>query len=519
MFRGSRVKPGKIVSTRDYPLQTFFWSDFTTRKDHDYTYRVVALRGRPGELEEAEEVSIRIQMDDEDKANHAIYFNRGVGTSQAYVRKFGNKKPTELAGREVWRWLSRGLFKSILDYIGQANSARFGLRAAVYEFDQGAVLKAFAKARDSGADVQIIYDARTRISQTNPQASKLEPARSNEAAIEAAGLTDCAIKRQADPNDISHNKFIVLLKDGEPVQVLTGSTNLTDGGIFGHSNCAHIVRDPRVAAKYLKYWKKLSTDPEMERRAEDDEIRPWNDENFPVPRGLPSAGSTTTIFSPRRTLEALQWYAERMDQAQTAVFLTAAFGVTDLFEEVLAKPKDYLRYVLLETRDEDMDVLIESPNNRVAVGNVLLENKFERWMAEQLTGLNLHVKYIHTKYMLLDPLSDDPLVITGSANFSDASTRRNDENMLVIRGDTRVADIYLGEFMRLFQHFYFRMIANASRAESRAAVSSTEAPRVSSTQPNRTPRKRGYLESSDRWRLPYYEAGTPKALERTYFAG
>jgi hypothetical protein len=58
--------------------------------------------------------------------------------------------------------------------------------------------------------------------------------------------------------------------------------------------------------------------------------------------------------------------------------------------------------------------------------------------------------------MLLDPLSDDPIVITGSANFSEASTTANDENMLVIRCDSRVADIYLGEFMRLFTHFRFR---------------------------------------------------------------
>ena len=39
--------------------------------------------------------------------------------------------------------------------------------------------------------------------------------------------------------------------------------------------------------------------------------------------------------------------------------------------------------------------------------------------------------------MLIDPLSEYSIVITGSANFSDASTERNDENMLVIRGDTQ----------------------------------------------------------------------------------
>ena len=48
------------------------------------------------------------------------------------------------------------------------------------------------------------------------------------------------------------------------------------------------------------------------------------------------------------------------------------------------------------------------------------------------------------------------MVISGSTNFSDASTKDNDENMLVIRGDKRVADIYLGEFMRLWRHYRFR---------------------------------------------------------------
>jgi len=52
----------------------------------------------------------------------------------------------------------------------------------------------------------------------------------------------------------------------------------------------------------------------------------------------------------------------------------------------------------------------------------------------------------------------DPLVVSGSANFSRPSQQSNDENMLVIRGDTRVADCYLGEFMRIFDHHYARYV-------------------------------------------------------------
>jgi phosphatidylserine/phosphatidylglycerophosphate/cardiolipin synthase-like enzyme len=500
-FKDGAAPAGAFVTTREHPLQTFMWCDFTVRKAREYTYRVVAMRGTPNNLEEGESVSVRLKMEDEEEGKHTIYFNRGVAGSQAYLRKFGDKHPKDVPDREAWRWLSRGLFRALLNFIKQADGAEYGLRAAVYEFNQGAVVEAFADAAKSGADVKIVFDARQVISETNhPKGSKLQPCDDNRKAIEKAGIDAICTARTKNPQAISHNKFIVLLKNGEPIEVWTGSTNMTQGGIFGHSNVGHLVRDPEVAAQYLKYWEKLQTDPETNRDEALDEIRPWNDENFPVPEDLPAENSTSTIFSPRRTLDALNWYGKLMDNAQTAVFLTAAFGVNDMFKGILEKPRDYLRYLLLESSDKKIDELAKIKYNNVAVGSVLEKNEFNDWMKEQLTGLNDHVKYIHTKYMLINPLSDDPIVITGSANFSDASTRRNDENMLVIRGDTRVADIYLGEFMRLFNHFKFREFAN------RQATGAGDA-------------GDGFLIPDDSWRSPYYEADSMKAKERQYFAG
>ena len=43
--------------------------------------------------------------------------------------------------------------------------------------------------------------------------------------------------------------------------------------------------------------------------------------------------------------------------------------------------------------------------------------------------LNQHVSYIDSKFLLRYPLGKDPIVVTGSANFSNAST--NDENMIM----------------------------------------------------------------------------------------
>jgi phosphatidylserine/phosphatidylglycerophosphate/cardiolipin synthase-like enzyme len=455
---------------------------------------------------DGEDVSVRIQMENEDEGTHAVYFNRGVAGSQAYARKFGNRRPDQVPNREAFRWLSRGLFKAMLDFIAQADSKRFGLRASVYEFRQGAVLKAFRKAADKGADVKIIFDDRQVINEKTPEKSKVQPSMQNREGIETFDLEDMVIPRQADGNAISHNKFIILLDKGKPVQVWTGSTNMTDGGIFGHSNVGHIVRDPDVAAKYLEYWEHLKNDPAMARKEADDQIRPFNEDHTPVPDDEPPAKRTIAIFSPRRTSTALEWYAELMDKAQTAVFMTAAFGVGGVFEEVFAEDRDYLRYLLLEKEDNNMDRLTRDIDNRIAVGNVLGKTAFEDWLRERfqperLTGLNKNVKFIHTKYALIDPLSDDPIVITGSANFSDASTRRNDENMLIIRGDTRVADIYLGEFMRLFNHFFFRMVAasngNGGGEEDRPVSA---------------------LIPDDSWRTPYYNEGTVKQKERVYFS-
>ena len=92
-----------------------------------------------------------------------------------------------------------------------------------------------------------------------------------------------------------------------------------------------------------------------------------------------------------------------------------------------------------------------------AAGASLDTDSLANFRGERTNPLNVN-RYIHTKFMLVDPLSDDPLVVTGSANFSRPSQRVNDENMLVIRGDTRVADIYFGEFMRIFDHHYARYI-------------------------------------------------------------
>jgi phosphatidylserine/phosphatidylglycerophosphate/cardiolipin synthase-like enzyme len=508
--------PGSLVSTHEAPIQSFMWGDYTTFPSNEYVYKIVPVYGSPKNLIYGDPVEIDIKTEDVDNEEFGIYFNRGVAGSQAYARKFGNKTPEE-AGPEAFKWLSRGLEEAILAFIGEANGAEYSIRAAAYEFSHEGVLNAFKQASQRGADVKIVYDAR---------ANKTGPKVASEAAIAKAGIQDLMIPRTSDPSFISHNKYIILLKNGVPIQVLTGSTNFTDGGIYGQSNVVHIVRDTKVAAKYLDYWTKLSEDTPVKL------LRPWNVENTPTPKNTFSDG-VQPVFSPRSSDDALRWYSNEIDTATTLVGFTAAFGVNDFFADVMTTNAVNTRYVLFEKKPPAPNPkkpekgptkayikyldYSKINNNNIAIGEILSksiigDSELHRWLGENLSGLNKMVKYLHTKYMFIDPLGEDPTVISGSANFSEASTTNNDENMLVIKGNTAVSDIYLGEFMRIWNHFYFRDIANRY-AQVNAKKIMVNAAEESEDEELASP----YLEINDSWTDDYFGGNPQKTQERILF--
>ncbi len=512
-------------SSEHNPFQAFVWGDYTVKPERKYTYRVSSRFGSPGDLQTEDTVELEVTTEPIDAGRHAIFFNRGAATSQAYALRFPDQQGKRPQG-EALKWLSRGLDEAVRDFIGQADSSRWGLRASIYELQYRPVLEAFKKAAEAGADVKIVFDC---VDNSEPETDKhgpveSQPSTNNLEAIEAVGV-DALCTRRDNISYISHNKFIVLLDEGEPVQVWTGSTNLTEGGIFGHSNVGHQIRDADVAAHYLGYWEELATDPTAK------ELRKWTVADTKPPATtpeqlldlddpLPPPGTVGTVFSPRSGIKTLEWYAKLMDTADSSVFLTAAFGVSKQLNEVFGKDKPYLRYLLLDNRRGRVDTIargIEAdPDNQVAAGAFFGKGGWKQWVEEKVTGLNNHVQFIHTKYMLIDPLSDDPVVITGSANFSEASTSENDENMLVIRGDTQVADVYLGEFMRLFSQF--RLRGRTNTPEDKLLATAGVAPEL-------TAEEMKFLHEDSSWAEAAYAEPdadgnpTPETRERLLFSG
>ena len=500
--------PGMRYPTNKHPIQGFTWSDFTAKPGHRYTYRVQALRGTPAALKKFKQVEVEVKTEAEEDGDHDIFFNRGAAASQEFARRFNKLPSLETAPPDDprWAWLSRGAMEAITAFVARATNGQFSLRVAAYEFRLDLFADALKAASDRGVDVKVMFDACNNPPDKN---GDVFPRDQNRATADAAQIaTPQRVERvtRADVKQppISHNKFIVLLKQGKPVAVLTGSTNFSRGGVFGQSNVVHVVENATVAQAYLHVWESLSSNPDHQ------QLRLTLSALNRIPVEKPLRG-TTCIFSPQASDAALQWYADRASKADAALFMTFAFGMNDLFKDVYRHGKAALRYALMDkllrpgirkadqaTALEEMTDLRKMPENRIAVGNRITTNTFDRWLKEQLTGLNQHVQFIHTKFMLIDPLSDDPIVITGSANFSAASTTDNDENMLVIRGNKRVADVYIGEYMRLWNHYAFR--------DWLASTGASENPEFK------------HLDTTNRWWRGYF-GNTVRSRQRQYFSG
>jgi len=495
--------PGVKVSSRDHPFQGFQWCDWSVSPGESYSYRVVARTGTPRSLKDGPAVTFDVTAEKDDVGKHSVYFNRGAVASQAYADRFQNRPPDKI-GQAAWDWLSHGLVEALERFLGQAGEGD-EIHGAIFEFKHPRVYAALKAAKKRKVKIFVIYDGSTQ-------------GKANREALDDEGVFSWLpeashLRARLHSGRYAHNKFFVLSRGEVPREVWTGSTNLSTNGIFGHSNNAHVVRDQRVARAFKEYWNRLWEDPTRKDLAADDA------EATPAPPN-PWNAETTPIFSPQSDTSALEWYAQ-LPLEHKPLFMTFAFGMNDLFVPIYERDDGVMRFALMEKKGNGRAIKEQAkvinrirrlPNVVVAVGDAIDEdNAFDRWLAERTTvTTDVHVRFVHTKYMLVDPLGDDPVIVVGSANFSKASCDTNDENMLVIKGNRDLADIYFGEFMRLHVHYAYR--------------ESLHFPRRPGEEDDYAAHRKYLVESSD-WiegEKPgqgYFDKGSPRAIRRAFFAG
>jgi phosphatidylserine/phosphatidylglycerophosphate/cardiolipin synthase-like enzyme len=504
---------GDDVTTARAPLQRFRWGDYTVYPGKRYRYRVVPRYGTPEQLiaagVAAEKpggadslgggVTVEITTEDDAKPETMVIFNRGAAASEAYVRRFGQTDPSD--SPQARAWLSRGLEEGLLAFLRRAVDKGWALHASIYEFQKPELLAGLGEAAERGAEVSVVYHARskTKADLKDDKASLQATADArgevlpkevlpqvdsdsddddegggkgggdmtrakNEAAIAAAGLVAKGVKvspRAAAPSSaIMHDKYVVLLQAGTPVAVWTGSTNWTEGAVYGQLNVGHAVFDADVAATYEQSFQLLLPDSSAAAsKAANSKITPVPK---PPARDVLKPG-VTAIFSPQSKLDMLELYAD-VAKGATLLMVCAPFLVHEDIRKTWSEPTTTgLRYVLADKAGSlgpkgEIDVFNRTDGDVAAVATLLKNplNDYQGKVLERAESYHHKGVHIHSKVILANPLSDDPILVTGSANFSNGSTRINDSNSLIVRGNLPVVDIYMTEFMRMFEHYLFR---------------------------------------------------------------
>ena len=164
------------------------------------------------------------------------------------------------------------------------------------------------------------------------------------------------------------------------------------------------------------------------------------------------------------------------DEVQKAregiLFLMFMPGASGLYSAVAARsaePNLYVRGVVSELpngRDDesavDANVVTgaqQTPLHLDIIQPEGVKNPLAQFAAEVthkqfLAGIGHAI--IHSKVVVIDPFSADPVVITGSHNFSVSASAKNDENFIIIRGNQSLAEAYAVNIIGAYQHYRWR---------------------------------------------------------------
>jgi phosphatidylserine/phosphatidylglycerophosphate/cardiolipin synthase-like enzyme len=483
------------ASSHEHPFQGFQWADYAAKPGQRYRYRVIPMTGTPGALTEKPATTITIDTESLHGDTHDVHFNRGAIASQAFARRFPGLTLDE-AGAPAYAWLARDLLPGLLEFIARAEDGTYSLHVAIYEMQWRAVLDALKAAHLRGAKVKVIYHGKDD-----------ETGTANDEEIDGAHIRGLCTRRVNAK--LMHNKFIVLSRNGAPVSVWLGSTNWSRNALHGQLNVGHAIHDADLAGEFLGYWTKLKSDPES------DELKEWAESNNPLPPAT-ETDAITSVFSPHPGLAVWNWWIELANAQGRPLFMTFPFGIVKDFRPVFDQNDGVLRFALLDkyvnggTPASRAAAIAEIESSRrhanigMALGDRIFVDWIDGWM-EEPSAIGVNVNWVHTKFMLVDPLGAKPVTLTGSANWSEASVNVNDEHLVVIRGDRRVADIYFGEFMRIFAHHRFRESVARHIKQFGSAAFDTWKPQ-------------DLFEDSADWVPKHYEAGSEHDIKRRYFA-
>jgi phosphatidylserine/phosphatidylglycerophosphate/cardiolipin synthase-like enzyme len=514
---GSRRDAGnRFRDTSVWPVQKYAWKDVFARRGGTYWYEIIPMLGTPGDLKPDKMQAMRTNSVtvDSQHGDCSVFFNRGIISTQAVARSLPKGRsglPNAKALEEKIKdpadplraRLVGDLETGVISLLKRAKKDGGQCYCALYELSDKELIKHLMAL---GKKVHVVLsNAGEDTEEGSGDGDGTNVDARNALHKKKLDVTDRMFKK----GHIGHNKFVVYVDSKGPRAVLSGSTNWTPTGLCAQSNNAIVIESRDLAKEYLAYWKLLKQDTldadgeaselqatdfragnkkersshklENEDHKAGGNVRVWFSPNTPqksVPRAKKKDGKPGK--APPTPADLNQVFELIESAKQGALFLAFIPGspsiVAKLKEVYDAKrEKNQLFYlrgaatspdpaglfrVDLYHRSAKPDATVRAVENpphartSASVSSVAgIFATFARWEAEIY---KLGHAVIHDKILVIDPFTDDSVVITGSHNLGFRASYNNDENMLVIRGDRAVAEAYAAHVLDVYEHYRWR---------------------------------------------------------------
>lgn len=506
VFPGETIAAGQ--TTAQFPVQKFYWKDVYARlvgnKTGNYTfrYKVVPLEGTPDALKPMSSLPIlttnEVTVSGVCSPSLTAIFNRGlISTQHVSAALKGKASATSLLaaitvpGNQLRKDLAGDILETLTGFVARAGTSG-SIYAALYELTDVELVQSLVGI---GGKLNIVL---ANIVGKPVKGGSEEVAGENDGSeTKLKASAGSLLYRQPPSGHIVHNKFLIYVDaSGVPQAVLTGSCNWTPTGMCAQTNNSIVMQDKLVAARYMAYWKKLQADEKAHEAGssfQDAALRTFGGtaKNLSLNKGTDDAGTLTSYFSPNtpkqrsksKGTEAfpvdMKDLSDRVMAAKNAVlflaFIPGTPSITEFAAAAQKANKDlFVRgcvtspdaagnfyYDLKGTSPPKKQKGVKSPaapqDSRVISANALDKTVPEGWQKELLKA---GFAITHDKIVVIDPFADDCVVVTGSHNLGYQASYNNDENLVMIEGNKKLAMAYATHVLDVYDHFSWRWTVN-----------------------------------------------------------
>jgi phosphatidylserine/phosphatidylglycerophosphate/cardiolipin synthase-like enzyme len=476
-FAGEKGKPGERKPSTEWPFQGFSWTDHGIDAGDSARYRVTpVLRGDDGALKTLTSQQSEWASGRKPSKSYRAFFNRGYVMSQFIARYLAATKQTLSQFKDtvsseddhtIRAFLSGEIRTELLALLAQARESGGEVHAALFELSDDELVDALVSL---GARAHVVLangSIEAREGESTAKARQRDGNARARARLLAAGVDVEETNRFVSPGPLAHNKFAVFGdKSGKPKIAWTGSTNWTPTGLCTQLNNALLIEDDAVAKTYLEQWQRLrEAGSEFPKSLVGANSEPTED-----------GKSATTWFTRTHSKVDLATLREAVLGAKQGLlflmFQPGGSGVLGDVEELRkTQPELFVRGVvseLPEGRDDESVAKVTFIGHQDEPESHLLDviepegrpHAIAWWAAEATHNdvrANIGYAIVHSKVLVIDPLSTKPTVIAGSHNFSTNASTKNDENFVIVRGQRALAEAYLVNVFGAWRHYRARV--------------------------------------------------------------